>query len=60
MRLYLDEDLCDVLLMSLLRKAGHDVESPATNRLLARPDSVQFTFAIHENTCVCDCELRGL
>jgi hypothetical protein len=49
MRIYLDEDLSSALLIRLLRKAGHDVENPASVGLLGRSDPVQLTFAIHEN-----------
>jgi hypothetical protein len=48
MRIYIDEDLAAGLLVRLLQKAGHDVETPAKASLLGRTDPVQFTFAIHE------------
>lgn len=48
MKIYVDEDLAAGLLIRLLRKAGHDVESPAGADLLGRSDTIQFTFAIHE------------
>jgi hypothetical protein len=49
MRIYIDEDLAAGMLVRLLRKAGHDVESPAAMNLLGRSDPVQLTVAIHEN-----------
>jgi predicted nuclease of predicted toxin-antitoxin system len=48
MRLYIDEDLAQGLLVRLLTKAGHDVEIPAKAGLLGRSDPVQFRFAIRE------------
>jgi len=49
MRIYLDEDLASALLAALLRKAGHDVETPASTGLLGRADPVQLACAIRLN-----------
>ncbi|MBI3409938.1 MAG: DUF5615 family PIN-like protein [Planctomycetes bacterium] len=49
MRIYIDEDLAAAVLIRLLQKAGHDVESPLTAGMLGRSDPAQLTFAIHEN-----------
>ena len=48
MKIYLDEDMANALLVRLLQKAGHDVETPAAAGRLGRSDPIQFTFAIHE------------
>jgi len=38
MKIYIDEDMAAGLLVRLLQKAGHDVESPAGTSLLGRSD----------------------
>lgn len=48
MKIYVDEDLSDGVLVALLQKGGHDVETPAGAGRLGQSDPVQFTFAIHE------------
>lgn len=53
MRIYIDEDMASGLLVRLLQKAGHDVETPLGAGTLGRSDPVQFTVAIHEGrACV--------
>jgi hypothetical protein len=49
MRIYLDEDLASALLIRLLQKAGHDLETPAGAGLVGRSDPVNLTYAVHEN-----------
>ena len=49
MRIYLDEDIADRLLIRLLQQAGHDIVAPASVNMLGRSDVVQMTYAIHEN-----------
>jgi predicted nuclease of predicted toxin-antitoxin system len=49
MKIYVDEDMASVILVRLLQKAGHDVESPLGAGRLGRSDPVQLTFAIHES-----------
>jgi hypothetical protein len=46
MRIYIDEDLSNGLLVRLLRAAGRT--SPIGRRLVGKSDAVQFRFAIHE------------
>src|SRR5438094_1858732 len=48
MRIYIDEDMASGLLIHLLKKAGHDVESPSSVARLGRSDPAQLSFAIHE------------
>src|SRR5687768_9805183 len=48
MRVYIDEDLAQGLLVRLLRTAGHDVEDPSGARLMGSSDPVQFRFAIRD------------
>jgi predicted nuclease of predicted toxin-antitoxin system len=48
MRIYIDEDLAAPLLVRLLVKAGHDVETPAATGLLSRSDPVQLGYAIRD------------
>jgi hypothetical protein len=52
MKIYIDEDTAAGLLVTLLRKAGHDVETANTAKLLGRSDAVQFAFAVRQ-TRVC-------
>jgi hypothetical protein len=49
MRIYVDEDLAAGLLVRLLLRSAHDVESPAGAGMLGRSDPSQLTFAIHES-----------
>jgi predicted nuclease of predicted toxin-antitoxin system len=48
MRLYVDEDSIDPLLLRLLRGARHDVLVPADLSLMGSPDPVHLRFAIRE------------
>jgi Domain of unknown function (DUF5615) len=48
MRIYIDEDIADPLLIRLLERAGHEVEGPASVAMLGRSDPVQLTHAIRE------------
>jgi predicted nuclease of predicted toxin-antitoxin system len=49
MRLYLDDDSVDELLVRLLRKAGLDVLLPASLGIVGSHDARQFMYAIREN-----------
>src|SRR5688500_5756446 len=49
MRLYIDEDSVETVLLKLLRQAGHDVTTAFDARLAGESDAVQFTRAIREN-----------
>ncbi len=46
MRLYLDDDTVDALLIRLLERAGHDVELPRDVGLVGRSDPVHLQRAI--------------
>lgn len=46
MRLYLDDDSIETLLVTLLRKDWHDVVLPRQVSLSSQNDSVHFTYAI--------------
>jgi hypothetical protein len=46
MKLYLDDDSIDNLLIRLLRKAGHDVEIPADVGLSGREDPVHLRYCV--------------
>src|SRR5207249_10275988 len=48
MRLYLDEDTAAALLVQFLRRAGHDVRTPADAGLNGEWDAVQLTHAAKE------------
>ena len=48
MTIYLDEDMSDDVLIRLLQKAGHDVQSAREAGVLGRSDPVQLTLAIHD------------
>jgi hypothetical protein len=48
-RIYLDEDSAAALLVSLLRRAGHDVEVPADVGLAGQNDPVHLTRAVQED-----------
>jgi hypothetical protein len=48
MRLYLDDDSVDAVLVRLLRQAGHDTQRPADAGLSGAHDAVQLRHAIHE------------
>lgn len=49
MRLYLDEDSASAFLVRLLRKAGHDVQTPADVGNRSKKDPVQLTHSIQES-----------
>jgi hypothetical protein len=49
MRPYLDDDSAETLLVTLLRRAGHDVQIPADVGKAGQTDAVHFTHAIRES-----------
>ncbi len=49
MRLHLDEDFASTLLVKLLVKAGHDVQTPTDSGTLGQDDPLQLVHAIREN-----------
>jgi Domain of unknown function (DUF5615) len=49
MRLYLDDDSAEALLVALLRQAGHDVQIPADVVMVGQPDAVHLTHAVLED-----------
>src|ERR1051326_3487657 len=49
MRLYLDDDSVDALLIALLRRAGHDLQIPADVGKSGESDSVHFAEAIRHD-----------
>jgi len=52
MRIYIDENMSSTVLIALLTKAGHDVETPTISGLRGRTDPVQFGYAIGEDRVV--------
>jgi hypothetical protein len=48
-RLYLDDDTVDALLIRLFGRAGHDIESPRDAGLVGRSDPVHLERAITSN-----------
>lgn len=48
MKLYLDDDSVDPLLIRLLRNAGHDVRVPVELGLSGHQDAVHLRYAIRE------------
>jgi hypothetical protein len=48
-RLYLDDDTVEMLLIRLLGRAGHDIESPRDVGLVGRSDAVHLQRAIASN-----------
>ena len=48
MKIYLDEDSAAALLVALLQRAGHDVQTPADVGLLGEDDPIQLTHAIRD------------
>ena len=52
MNLYLDEDMNDVLLVRLLRRAGHNVETPVDTGLLGKSDAVQLAYSIRARRAI--------
>jgi len=53
MRLYLDEDMVNALLVRLLERAGHDVQTANSAGMLGRSDPAQFTLQFKEVVCAC-------
>jgi hypothetical protein len=49
MRLYLDDDSVEALLVTLLRRAGHDVQVPADVGRAGDDDPVHLTHAVRED-----------
>jgi hypothetical protein len=49
MRLYIDDDSVEALLIRLLRRAGHDLRLPADIGFSGKADAVHFLQAIREN-----------
>ena len=49
MKLYLDEDVADPVLVRLLQRAGHDVGTPAQTNLRGKDDAVQLSYAIEQD-----------
>ena len=49
MKLYLDDDSASGLMIQTLRRAGHDVRTPAEAGLVGAPDAVHFRRAIQED-----------
>jgi hypothetical protein len=49
MRLYLDDDSTEALLVALLRRSGHDVQIPANVNKVGQPDALHFVQAIRED-----------
>jgi hypothetical protein len=49
MKLYIDDDTVDALLVRLLRRAGHDIEIPTDVGLAGRSDAVHLRHSIGEN-----------
>jgi hypothetical protein len=49
MRLYLDDDSVNALVVRLLRHAGHDVELPNDVGMVGRSDAVQLEHSIRSN-----------
>src|SRR5262245_29584857 len=48
MRFYLDDDSAALVLIQLLRKAGHDVQVPADVGTSGKEDPVHLTYSIRE------------
>jgi hypothetical protein len=46
MKLYLDDDSVERLLVQLLRKSGHDVEVPADASLGGKSDAIHLRYAV--------------
>jgi hypothetical protein len=49
MRVYLDDDSTDGLLVALLTREGHDVQTPAGAALAGSPDPVHLAHAVRED-----------
>jgi predicted nuclease of predicted toxin-antitoxin system len=52
LRLLIDEDSQDKVLVRLLREAGHDVVTVNEAGLMSQPDSTVFSYAIDKNRIV--------
>jgi len=48
MRIYIDDDSIELLLIRLLRQGGHDVQLPADRGLAGKSDAIHLTHAIRE------------
>src|SRR5436190_23611611 len=46
MRLYLDDDSAEALLVTLLQQAGHDVQIPADVGMMGQYDSIHLAHAV--------------
>jgi hypothetical protein len=49
MRIYIDDDSIELLLIRFLRQGGHDVQLPAEKGLAGRSDAIHLAHAIHES-----------
>lgn len=49
MKLYIDDDTVDQVLVRLLRREGHDVQIPSDVGRVGDDDAVHLTHAIHED-----------
>ncbi|MEX2139546.1 MAG: DUF5615 family PIN-like protein [Pirellulales bacterium] len=49
MRLYLDDDLVNTLLVRLLERTGHDIKLPSDVRLVGQSDPVHLERAIRDH-----------
>jgi len=49
MNIYLDDDSLAPALIAMLRKAGHNVKTPADSQLSGAADPIHLTRAIHED-----------
>jgi predicted nuclease of predicted toxin-antitoxin system len=49
MRLYLDDDSAEALLVTLLKQAGHDVQIPADIGMIGQYDSIHLAHAVRED-----------
>ena len=49
MRVYLDDDSAEALLVALLQQAGHDVQIPADVGMTAQSDSIHLAHAVGDD-----------
>lgn len=52
MRIYVDDDSADAILMRLLRRNGHDIESPIDANFAGSSDQIHFAHAIRQNRAI--------
>ena len=52
MKLYLDDDIAQTLLVRLLRQAGHDVVTPADLGLAGQSDPIHLLQAMREQRAI--------